>query len=141
VLQSFTNFEHIFTPWSIQMSKRIKSIEPPDDLAGDALAEWHRLMAAAKSARRQFQEADRNVLTLACKTLIVHRACYGKVSEEGAVMTFANGVVGQNPWFKTYKETTALLRGLLADLGCTPKSRDFDAADAKKPKELPPLVF
>jgi P27 family predicted phage terminase small subunit len=101
--------------------------EAPEDIEGDALTEWHRIREAAAELGHPIREADRSILSVYCRTWKLHHLCYLELLKTGAVMEFSNGNQGISPHYKVFKDATRLLRTLLADLGCTPASRDFDA--------------
>lgn len=114
------------------MQKRNRP-KPPDDLDGEALLEWERVTDELDTLGR-LDTADRAILTLYCQTWAANQAVAKHVARHGPIIKWSNGVPGQGPWFKTQKETAALLRQLLSDLGLTPTSRPTTKTDA--PAEL-----
>ena len=100
--------------------------EAPEDIQGDALTEWHRIREAAAELGHPIREADRSIMALYCRTWVVNQKCYQHVQQFGPIIKWPNGMPGPSPQYKTFEATVKLLRGLLADLGCTPASRDFD---------------
>lgn len=115
---------------------RFNNIKPSEGLDEETASEWERICKAAGLVGRKFKEADRALLETYVRTWKIWKDCHTKVQVEGSVITHHNGVVGTNPYYKNFHELTKLLRGLLADLGCTPASRDFDVK-AKASKEKP----
>lgn len=115
-----------------------KNIKPSEGLDEESSTEWNRICAAANASGRKFKEADRALLETYVRTWKIWKECHARVQVEGSVITHHNGVLGTNPYYKNFHELTKLLRGLLADLGCTPASRDFDVKQKKeKPLALP----
>ena len=108
--------------------------QPPDDLDGEALLEWGRVCDDL-DALGTLDAADRAVLTLYVQTWQANQTVARHVMKFGPIAKQHNGVVGQTPHYKTMRETAALLRQLLADLGLTPASRPAAAPD-DAPSEL-----
>ena len=126
---------------SKSQNPRPASIEPPEDIAGEALAEWHRVCRTLEAMGRQIKDADRSILALYCRTWAVNRECYEKIKGGMSVIKWPNGMPGPSPFYKNFKETAVILRGLLADIGCTPASRDFDIVPAAKPEDDGEIEF
>ena len=120
----------------MKKSPSLKSIPPrPSPLAefDDACREeWERICDEVEAVGHPIRTADRSLLVTYCRVWSLHRATYRKLQQEGAVIEFSNGNKGMNPEYKVFKEMTQQLRGLLADLGATPASRDFDVKIAAK---------
>ena len=110
--------------------------EPPPDIEGEALAEWNRICSDLEAAGRRLLPADRSILATYVRTWSVSQDCYRNVRKDGPVMTHLNGTRGPTPEYKTFRETVSMLRGLLADLGATPASRNFDQVEDDHETEL-----
>src|SRR4051812_43062520 len=107
------------------MAKRDRSNnqpKPPVHLDNEALLEWQRACDELAAAG-QLEAADRAVLTLYAETWAVYRDAMRHVLEHGAVIKWPNGTAGPSPFYKVSRECANQLRGLLADLGLTPRSR------------------
>jgi P27 family predicted phage terminase small subunit len=102
--------------------------QPPDDLDGEALLEWHRICDEL-AALGTLDKSDRAAITLYCQTWAINQQVGKHVAKFGSVIKWSNGVPGQSPWFKTQKETATLLIKLLDQLGLTPSSRSAPATD------------
>jgi len=112
-------------------------IKPPTDITGDALDEWNRIIAAVKQVGHEIKPADASLLATYCRTWTVNQLAYKHIQENGSTVVLANRIVCQSQQYKIFEKTTALLRGLLADLGASPASRKFDqktAGEVKPPK-------
>jgi P27 family predicted phage terminase small subunit len=105
---------------------------PPEDLDGEALLEWHRIIAELEQLGT-LATADRAAITLYCQTWATNQQVAKHVNKFGAVIKWPNGVPGQSPWFKTQKETTTLLSKLLDQIGLT--SRKTKATE-DQPQEV-----
>jgi P27 family predicted phage terminase small subunit len=103
-------------------------LQPPQDLTAAELAEWIRITAAVEATGHALRPADRSILVIYVRTWHVFATCCQHVREFGPVIKWPNGMPGPSPQYKTMRETATLLRGLLADLGATPASRNFDQA-------------
>jgi P27 family predicted phage terminase small subunit len=110
--------------------------EAPDDLEGDALSEWHRVCEAAEQVGHPIREADRSILATYCRTWVVNQSCFAHIKKFGPVVVWPNGMPGPSPQAKMFEASVKLLRGLLADLGCTPSSRNFDVSTTPPKTEL-----
>jgi P27 family predicted phage terminase small subunit len=106
--------------------------QPPADIAGDPdlLAEWTRIVAAAVKAGHTLKPADNSILALYVRTWSANRKCYEHVAKFGSVIKWPNGIPGASPQYKVFVETAKLLRGLLADLGCTPAARGLNLVES-----------
>lgn len=101
--------------------------QPPEELDGEALLEWHRIVAELDAAGT-LDKTDRAILTLYAQTWATHHAAARAVAQHGSVIKWPNGMPGPSPFYKVAKETAGQLRGLLADLGLTPTSRKAGTA-------------
>jgi P27 family predicted phage terminase small subunit len=120
----------------------VSELEPPADLAADSVTEWYRVIAAVAHTGRTLKTADQPLLTLYVSTWKINRQAYQHVAQYGAIIKWPNGLPGASPQYKSFIETSKQLRGLLADLGCTPASRDFDIAPTTiAPTEPAPLDY
>jgi P27 family predicted phage terminase small subunit len=108
--------------------------KPPEDLDAEALLEWGRICRELKGLGR-LELADRAIMTTHCQIWSVFRKNAKAVSQFGAVVRWHNGVAGPAPFYRVARETAALLRGTLADLGLTPASRGLKV-QAEEPGEL-----
>lgn len=106
-----------------------KTPQPPSDLSGEALNEWHRTCDELKSLG-QLNAADRAILHLHCRTWATWIQADATVIKDGAIATYSSNQ-GASPSFKTAMEAAKLDRQLLTDLGLTPKARKRD--DTKAP--------
>lgn len=102
--------------------------DPPPDITGEALAEWNRICDAIEATGHTLKPADRSILATYVRTWTISQKCYQHVLEHGAIMEWPNGNRGPTAEYKAFRETVPLLRGLLAELGATPASRNFDQA-------------
>jgi P27 family predicted phage terminase small subunit len=121
--------------------KKYTRPEPPQDITGAAREEWDRICAAVEAMNRQIKPADRSILATYCRIWTVNQDVYQHILQHGAVVKWLNDMPGQSPQYKTFRETTQLLRALLGDIGCTPQSRDFDIEPEAQATEPAPLVF
>jgi len=112
------------------MKTKAKILQPPEELEGEALLEWGRICDDL-SAIGQLEKTDRALLVVYCETWSVHRAATAGVVKEGPVIRYANDMVGPNPFYKIQKETAALLRGFLRDMGLTRESRTRVSGEAQ----------
>lgn len=110
----------------------VRLINPPPSIGGEALAEWDRVCGELAAAGG-IQVADRAIIVTYCQAWAVNRAAAEHVARYGAIIKWPNGLPGPSPFYKAWRETTSLLRGLLADLGLTPATRK--PADAPKDDE------
>jgi P27 family predicted phage terminase small subunit len=99
-----------------------KRPKPPEDLDGEALLEWQRVLDELDTQGR-LDVADRAVLVLYAQTWAVNQQATQHVARYGSVIRHHNNVIGVNPFFTVQKQTTAQLRNLLLDLGLTPSTR------------------
>jgi P27 family predicted phage terminase small subunit len=118
-----------------QMPTKTAELVPPDDITGELLDEWHRIEHSVASLGHPIKHADRSILATYCRTWAVNRSAYRHIQRYGAVVKWPNGMPGPSPFYKSFAETTKLLRGLLADLGATPAARDFDIRPVTESKE------
>lgn len=96
--------------------------DPPEDIDGEALLEWHRIVDELDS-QGALARTDRALLTIYVETWAAHRIAARRVASEGAVKEYINGNDGPSPYFKVMKETAVQLRRILKDLMLTPSSR------------------
>jgi P27 family predicted phage terminase small subunit len=108
--------------------------QPPEDLDGEALLEWHRIIAELEQLGT-LAAADRAAITHHCNVWAVIQANVKHVSRFGAVIKWSNGTPGQSPWCKTMKEMIALDSKLLDQLGLTSSNRKTKATE-DQPQEL-----
>lgn len=101
---------------------------PPEELDGEALLEWHRICDELEAVGR-LDKTDRAVLTLYAETWQTWRSAAKAVAKSGSVIRYPNNVVGPSPFYKVMRETGQQLRGLLADMGLTPTTRGAAAGD------------
>lgn len=115
---------------------------PPPDIADDpdSLGEWNRIVGAAAQAGRQLKTADSSLLALYVRTWATNRKCYTHMTQFGAIIKWPNGIPGPSPQYKVFAETAKLLRGILADLGCTPAARGLDVIEAPSITTPPPFA-
>jgi P27 family predicted phage terminase small subunit len=97
-------------------------LDPPPELAGEAVLEWARVCAELTKLKT-LDAADRAILIQYCEIWSVNRACSAVVRSVGSTMEYSNGMVGATPAYKNMIQTAALLRGLLSDIGLTRYSR------------------
>lgn len=105
------------------MSKRLT---PPDDLAPEAVAEWHRVIAAAKDVGNEIKPADASCLATYCRTWLINRQAFAHIQQHGSTIEIPNGTICHSKQYQSWENTTKILRALLEDLGASPKSRKFD---------------
>jgi P27 family predicted phage terminase small subunit len=109
---------------------------PPEDLDGEALLEWERIVAELE-ARGTLDKADRALLTLYAQTWGQWHEAMRGVTKYGAVIRYPNKTTGPSPFYKVAKETAVILRGLLNDMGLTPASRaKLKAGEPAAPGDL-----
>lgn len=121
-------------------AKKCEVLTPPDSLEPDAVQEWNRIVSAVRATGHTLKQADRSMLMLCVKTWMVNQKAHEHVLQYGAVIKWPNGLPGTSPQYKVYIETGKQLQTMLAALGCTPASRDFDAVKAG-PVKIAPLKF
>jgi P27 family predicted phage terminase small subunit len=110
--------------------------QPPEELDGEALLEWHRVIEELEAVGH-LHTADRGLLTLYVQTWSANQAVAKHVAQHGPIVKFNNGVVGQSPHYKTMRETALVLATLIDKLGLSPAARKFDKKDkAEQPADL-----
>jgi P27 family predicted phage terminase small subunit len=80
-----------------------KTLQPPEDIEGEVLDEWNRVIAAGEEIGRQWKAADRSILATYCRTWIVNRECFQHVKTFGSVIKWPNGLPGASPQYKNFK--------------------------------------
>lgn len=120
------------------MEKNTNKPKPPEDMEGEALLEWHRVVAEL-AARGTLDSADRGILTVHCQTRAAHAVAAKHVAQFGPVIKWPNGVPGPSPFYKTMKECAAVLCGTLADMGLTPAARAKQKTPAAEPEDADDL--
>lgn len=100
------------------------SIDPPDHLEGDALAEWNRMAPMLKEAG-MFSVADRIALSLVCDVYAEYLDARRKEKEmaPSGVAGGAKGGVVTSPFRRLLYRSRDDLRKLLVEFGMTPSSR------------------
>jgi P27 family predicted phage terminase small subunit len=111
-------------------------IKPPEDITGESLEEWNRIIKAVESLGREIKPADRSLLAIYCRTYSINRQVFEHVQKFGPVIKWSNGLPGNSPQYKTFIETTKILNTQLAALGCTPESRKFDVVKGAAEEEM-----
>jgi P27 family predicted phage terminase small subunit len=99
------------------------AIARPEDLTGDQVQEWDRICGELQTAAGEVNAADRSILIQYVQTWSINRSAAEHVNRYGTIIKWPNGQPGPSPFYKAWKETTALMRGLLSDLGLTPATR------------------
>lgn len=112
----------------------MRKIEPPEELEGEALLEWHRVIEELQELGG-LKAVDRATLTLWCKTWAVNYQVSQHVSKFGPILPAINKALGRSPWYQVMQETTSQLSKLAEIIGLTRKSRDYDRKkdDAEQP--------
>ena len=96
--------------------------QPPEDLDGEALLEWHRVSDELAAAGR-LDKTDRAMLVLYVTTWAIYQDVMRHVTRFTSIVKHPNGVVGASPYYKVSRETFAQLRAVLNDMGLTYTSR------------------
>lgn len=97
---------------------------PPPHLAGEALAEWHRI--TAELAQLGLVTAiDRAALTMYCEAWGEFAHAQQRIAElEGElIVTHRNGFQGPSPWLAIRDKAAEKCRKLLVEFGMSPSSR------------------
>lgn len=108
---------------------------PPVEMTQAQKREWKRVCEAVEAVGHAIREADRSLLAAYIRAWTVNQAAFEKIESDGSVVKFPNGATGISPYFKVFKETSQLLRAILADLGATPAARDFDHKTSSQPDD------
>lgn len=103
---------------------KAKRPKPPEELDGESLLEWDRICDELEQLGT-LDGIDRAIMTLHCQTWATYQSMVKAVNKYGAVIKWPNGIPGPGPFYKVMRETAALLRGTLSDMGLTPNSRGF----------------
>jgi P27 family predicted phage terminase small subunit len=96
--------------------------DPPEVLEGEALLEWHRVIAEIEPTR-VLSKADRAALTLYCQTWAIAQDAARNIQATGTIIKLPNGYPGATPYLKVYNEATRICMRLLAEFGLTPSAR------------------
>lgn len=96
--------------------------QPPEDLDGEALLEWGRIVGDLDAAGI-LDGADRAILTLYCRTWAVWFAAARVVAVDGPVVLLPNNWPGQSAESKVMDATGKQVAKLLDQLGLTPQAR------------------
>lgn len=96
--------------------------KPPDDLDGEALLEWHRIVAELHE-HGLLATADRAIITHHCRTWATIQLVSRVVAVDGPVVLLPNNWPGKSKEYEVQVEQMKLDATLLASLGLTPASR------------------
>lgn len=104
---------------------------PPAWLPREAKAEWRRVVEACASYPTWIQRVDRAVLATFCMSWAVYAEAAKDVAVRGALVPArssadharAGGALVKNPAVQVMRDAAATLKGLAAQLGFTPESR------------------
>lgn len=102
--------------------KEKKLAKCPDHLTGEARKEWGRITREL-DALGLMATTDRAAVGLYCEQFRQWSEAVGKVAEQGMVVKMPNGWPAPNPYLAIVTKTTAAMGKLLAEFGCTPRSR------------------
>src|SRR5882724_3444135 len=97
--------------WRRMKKAKPKELTPPDDIQGDALAEWDRIIAEVQATGGELKPADRSILATYCRTWAINRDAAKHIQTYGSVIKYSNGVPGASPQYKIYEKTVPQLRG------------------------------
>ncbi len=97
------------------------TVEPPAELPGPALAEWHRLVGLLRHAGT-LERTDPRLVELYAVNYDLLCAAREKVDAEGVTVRSATGMAHLHPAVSVINQATIRLRGLIADLGLAPAS-------------------
>lgn len=111
--------------------------QPPEDLGGESLLEWGRIVAELEAAGR-LDATDRALLTVYVECWATYQQAVRGLTTWGPVVRYANGVPGASPFYKTARECAAQLAKLLAEMCLTPAARHrMKATTEAAPDGLP----
>lgn len=96
--------------------------ECPDDLQGEARAEWFRL-SAILSGMGVLTLAERGALVCYCRAWARMTKAAAKLEVEGEVISSPSGYQIQSPWLAIHNKALEQVVKLLAEFGLTPASR------------------
>jgi P27 family predicted phage terminase small subunit len=94
--------------------------EPPEWLADEALAEWHRVVVALES--QGLVQSDGSTLALYCAAWAHWRAIEGELGGQYTTEGARENTV-RNPLFVAWKDAAMVVKAYAEQLGLTPKSR------------------
>lgn len=98
--------------------------QPPESLAGEALAEWHRI-AAELCALGLVAAVDRAALVMYCEAWAQFEHARQKIAalNGNLIVTHKNGFEGPTPWLRIRDQAAEQCRKLLVEFGMSPSSR------------------
>jgi len=96
--------------------------EKPSDLAGEAAAEWDRVVDSLPP--QLLARVDRAMLTAWCQAWALHREASQKVNEEGAIAYGKEGQPYQNPWVSILNKQAQLMTQIATRFGFSPSDRN-----------------
>lgn len=105
-------------------------LEPPEQLAGAALAEWHRLIVQLP----KLPASDRGTLAQYCTLYARWQEAEARIAKEGTLIKTKSGNVIQHPCIGISNTAAKLCRSFAIELGITPRSRAEKATESKRPK-------
>lgn len=96
--------------------------QPPEELADEALLEWHRVCEELAAAQL-LDRTDRAILTLYARTWAVWNAAARVVAVDGPVVLLPNNYPGESSEYKVMDKAGKQLDKLLDRLGLNPTAR------------------
>ena len=99
-----------------------KPPKPPDDLDGEALKEWRRIVKLLMPAR-VLNEKDHAALYVYATSFAEYKHAQAMIREHGAVVLSQSGIPQKSPWVTAANACWDRIRPLLAEFGMTPSSR------------------
>ncbi len=92
----------------------------PKELSGKARIAWKRFSKQLEL----IQPKDRAALIVLCQSYAEMQAANEHIEVEGAVITYANGMVGLNPYCKVRDNARKCVAALLREFHLTPAARE-----------------
>ncbi len=105
-------------------------LEPPEQVTGPALNEWHRLIVQLPN----LSATDRGTLAQYCVFFGRWQEAEARIAKEGTLIKTKSGNIIQHPCVGISNTCAKLCRSFAIELGCTPKARGEKATENKREK-------
>lgn len=112
------------------------AVETPKGLDADERAEFVRLVEALR-ARGMLERCDVRLIESAARTILVVRRAHKELGAGPYTLETPNGTQFPHPMLGVLRVQSMLLRGLLADLGLSPKTSKLGEKPGEKKADDP----